>query len=856
MGLAGIAAIALGWHAVRLVPSACSDAGVSEFLGRITGARVEPGAYVWEPSRGTLADLAWGRPLLFMATPRGQESRDIFRAWVRLTPGGQPLSVVSVRNLTDTPLGDDAGLILRGSHAAYATAAFGRVQSVSVLDLAGIARSRLPAQLWPRALTRISAMQEQGSFDGLGRTDLVLHLPPRGVRLRLGPSSLSVFASGEDREFSYDVTTDRLSTSRVAGGDEPPARVVPQMYGGKPFVLWAVDTVRAEVGPEPIAWLEQKVFSARDILRRAAYSAFGAESGSKGESKLSATGLPAPDLAEVAGRDTAWPPPRIPSLWQKSAAGEGEWHAVEYALLPKPRAFPGAPAPPPYFFETFIRPDPERPYSKLWLTAMDTRQLDLRMQAGYEDPKPLTGPPGDGRLPEDADLQKRVVATFNGAFKTTHGQYGMMVDRRVLLPPEPAAATVVVTQDGRVGLGSWPESKAIPDEIVSFRQNLDPLVADGIANPSGRFVWGWQIAGESVLTQRTALCVTAAGYLYYAWAEEIDGPTLARGLRQAGCAYAIHLDMNPGHCAFIYTNIVDAAREEYKLRLARVEMQSNPARYLRWSAKDFFYATLRDPSPHRPKGLEWAPDGGVQPPPAWMPGILKASKQVGAMQIELLAFERGRVEWRVRAGSREPALLNAPPMQLTLSTADAARVIGAIHLGHATQVSRYGLAFGGSESIPLRDESATLLLGPGAPPRLVRANETLQLASNIDAVQLPWLAEDGQLTPEGQEQGANRLRGALCITPEQRVLVARATHDSSGPLASLLLSAGCTNVVELDRGSHHPSLVDRAGTSQSPEPAYDASVIYLLARPPEERAFLWKPDAEVAASTPATPTGT
>ena len=28
------------------------------------------------------------------------------------------------------------------------------------------------------------------------------------------------------------------------------------------------------------------------------------------------------------------------------------------------------------------------------------------------------------------------------------------------------------------------------------------------------------------MTQRTALCVTPAGHLYYAWGEEIDGPTL------------------------------------------------------------------------------------------------------------------------------------------------------------------------------------------------------------------------------------------------------------------------------------------------------------------------------------------
>jgi len=46
---------------------------------------------------------------------------------------------------------------------------------------------------------------------------------------------------------------------------------------------------------------------------------------------------------------------------------------------------------------------------------MDMRQLEIGMQAGYEDPKPTTGPPGEGHLPHDKEIYERVVATFNGA---------------------------------------------------------------------------------------------------------------------------------------------------------------------------------------------------------------------------------------------------------------------------------------------------------------------------------------------------------------------------------------------------------------------------------------------------------
>ena len=50
---------------------------------------------------------------------------------------------------------------------------------------------------------------------------------------------------------------------------------------------------------------------------------------------------------------------------------------------------------------------------------------------------------------------ERVVATFNGAFKTTHGNYGMMVNKRVLLPPVAGGASVIVVSGGVVSPGAW-----------------------------------------------------------------------------------------------------------------------------------------------------------------------------------------------------------------------------------------------------------------------------------------------------------------------------------------------------------------------------------------------------------------
>ncbi len=75
-----------------------------------------------------------------------------------------------------------------------------------------------------------------------------------------------------------------------------------------------------------------------------------------------------------------------------------------------------------------------------------------------------------------------------------------------------------------------------------------------------------------------------------------------------------------------------------------------------------------------------------------------------------------------------------------------------------------------------------------------------------------------------------RRRAALCVTPSERLIVASALHDTSDTLAAALLRVGCTRVIELDRGSHHPAFLQRAGTDTPPLASYETSVLYALGR--------------------------
>ena len=215
---------------------------------------------------------------------------------------------------------------------------------------------------------------------------------------------------------------------------------------------------------------------------------------------------------------------------------------------------------------------------------------------------------------------RRVVAAFNGAFKTEHGHYGMMVHKRVLLPPVPGAATVTVLDDGSaVGFGSWGADRKVggivgvsDGAIVSFRQNLDALLDRGQVNPTGRNMWGFTLPGKGVQTERTGLCVTTSGHLLYAWGDDVTAPTLAKGMKMAGCDYGMHLDMNPYHTGFLFTAIDDLAGKKYKSQLLTTAMSIPTDRYIQYAPKDFFYVMVHDPHalPGVDGGAPWEPDGG------------------------------------------------------------------------------------------------------------------------------------------------------------------------------------------------------------------------------------------------------
>lgn len=773
--------------------------GVATMLGGAIGGAVQPDEFVWEPSRGEWYDVLVGRDVLFLGVAEAEDHRDLFRARVRVSREGRPVEVEGLRNLTRTPLGDESHLVARGRWVAFASHALGAVQGLTILDLAGAELP--PGDRAARLKARLDHYLEVGTLAGLGREDVAFHKPPGAVKIELQGDKLVMALGDPPQAAALDLVTVELSTDGDNRFDAWAWRTPPR---DKPTPHFVMDGLRTVFGTEAADTVKAVLFDARS---RWVFLTEGAPRPAHEPS-------PVPPLAE---RDGSWPPPNLKIQLQHAQDGEGKWQKPPVAWLPKPEGMAGEPDP--YLLETFIRPDPALPFASVKLVAIDTRQLELRIEAGFDEPRPLTGPAGRGRIP--AKERARLVAAFNGAFQTRHGEYGMVVDGRVLLPPKPKASTVAVDAQGRTLFGTWGDAEELPPEIASLRQNLDPLIEGGVINPRGRKQWGFPLEGGSYLTERSAICRTSDGYLVYGYGIELDAMTLARALHLAGCTDAMHLDMNPGHVGFVYHN---AQSEKAESALAASEMSIAPKRFLEASPKDFFYLVMRDPTPHI-GGVAWKPDGGAQPPPAWLPAVHASTVEKLGTEVRLYALDTRRFRWEIRPGEEERGCRTA---EAVWPAAALARAMTAVGLGVAARKdNQRGLFLDGVEKLPIRADLGVLSASPeGA---LDIAIAVAPMAPPGDASELVILAEAGKIRSEARRLSATRMRSAACLFDERMLLVAVAASDNEEPTTKALIDLGCRRVVSLNRGRQTRAWLHRAGTERAPQAGYEDTALFGMA---------------------------
>ncbi|HTV18050.1 MAG TPA: hypothetical protein VMG12_05250, partial [Polyangiaceae bacterium] len=231
--------------------------------------------------------------------------------------------------------------------------------------------------------------------------------------------------------------------------------------------------LRALLGDRAVARLEEVVASVQDRAMRAlhrhdrprqldqALPERAPRSTASPPVHASAPGARAGSPDGGASLADAGPPPRpppsrlafeiadvTPPFAEVAAAHDGQW---------APLADPERPDEPAVMAKTLIHPDPERSYAEVFVVAMPTSAIEVRLVAGTEEPESDT--PDVARLEPRGFIapgdERGLLAAFNGGFRARHGHHGMLTGGVSLLPLRAELCTISAGGGGALAIGSW-----------------------------------------------------------------------------------------------------------------------------------------------------------------------------------------------------------------------------------------------------------------------------------------------------------------------------------------------------------------------------------------------------------------
>lgn len=608
----------------------------------------------------------WSQPLApdraWVLAGRPSAPDDVFLVLVERTPEGGVLAVDAIHDVTETSSASERHLSAAGDLAAYSIGEGQRDFSVHLLD-AGTSPA-LPANLTDleRWQLRLTWLQETGRSRGLSRRQFKLDPPSERLRLRVEADAVRI----DTPDGSARIPRRGAPTEGGFLLDERPVAVA------RPgnLTTWAVDRVRALpwFGDERMQVLKAIAYRALDFARTSL--GLGAE-----DTNGLDLGLPNRALdrtrAPRSEPERSWPPADVVPILEPALPDEGRWLAPDNDPFVRPLSDGSAPV-----LVSFVRTDPDREFSRVVLVAWDSRVVELHVQGGTEEPKSSTGETSTGLIPRDPELLGRVIAAFNGGFQSTHGEFGIMIEGTVLVPPAPYAATVARLTDGATGFGTWPPDVTIPENVRSFRQNLTPLVQDGKLNPYGRLFWGGAPEGweDRTRTVRSGLCLTPHGHVIYLYGASIDHDGLGRAMQLVACEYGVHLDMNQGHTGLEFYRVgpsgelpmlgmplddmwqaegavEDAPGMRFRgRRLFKTMQLMNFPRYIRREARDFFYLAER-------RFLPGTPITGGEDAHWTRTGLREERYPLATARSSFRPEPRERPETKVHALELDPRLL-------------------------------------------------------------------------------------------------------------------------------------------------------------------------------------------------------
>ena len=224
-----------------------------------------------------------------------------------------------------------------------------------------------------------------------------------------------------------------------------------------------------------------------------------------------------------------------------AAPGQGEWH-------PAGRLVGGVPA---VYETTLLPPGGSQPAGIAW---MDTDLLSALLYSGSTSPG---GGPYHFTAPVEPAQAASLVAGFNGGFLMDTAGGGYFTEGKIVVPLVAGAASLVIYANGTIDVGAWGTDVTMASDVMSVRQNLQPLVEGGQpteqAAGSDWESWGNTCGATSCAHSvpgveqqwRSGVGVTADGALVYVTGPALAPAQLAQLLAHAGVVRGMELDINP-----------------------------------------------------------------------------------------------------------------------------------------------------------------------------------------------------------------------------------------------------------------------------------------------------------------------
>ncbi len=224
--------------------------------------------------------------------------------------------------------------------------------------------------------------------------------------------------------------------------------------------------------------------------------------------------------------------------------------------------------------------------SLLW---MDPARLRFRVVPGYAVPE---GGPATRADSTPATWVPGMIAAFDSGYKLSDHVGGYHYLGRTVAPLRSGLASLVIRSDGSLVVGTWGRDLAMTSDTVMVRQNLPPLVLDGVSRASaadGTRTWGIS-NGNRPRANRSALGRLPDGSLVFVYAHDVTAAGLADVLVSLGVREAIDLDMNISWpTGFVYSHVGGkVVGQKINPHIVR-----SPSTYLTRFKKDFVVVQAR-----------------------------------------------------------------------------------------------------------------------------------------------------------------------------------------------------------------------------------------------------------------------